>query len=116
MQLLIIYLHHAKTGGVVGFVAQAQVYAQGARFEPVFQRAVQSDGWLAAGQVGDFAVAPRHRHHHAQTNRFAKRLFGRKARGQITHAALGPARAAAAPCGQFGVAQDARGKALAVAL
>ena len=46
-----------------------------ARFKPVFERAVQHKGWLAAGQVGDFAAAPRHRHHHAQTNRFAKRLF-----------------------------------------
>ena len=52
--------------------------------------------------LGDLAQAPRHGHAHAHADGLAEGLLGRKARGQVAHAALGPARAARLPGGELG--------------
>ena len=89
--------------------------AELARLKPGFERAVQHDFRLAAGGVGNFAVAPAHGHLQPQANGLAESLLGGKTRRQEAHAALWPGGAALGPGGQFGVAEDFLGEALAVA-
>src|SRR4051812_32112114 len=90
--------------------------AEAAGLEPVLERAMQHDGGLAAWELGDLAAAPRHGHAHAQADGLAEGLLGGEAGGQETDSALGPARRARPPGGEFAVGEDAAGEPVAVPL
>ena len=110
------FLHHAKAGGVVGFVGHTQMRREAFGLEPFLERTVQHDHRLAAGQRPHLTRAPGHGHVHAQPDGLAEGFLGGKARSQVAHAALGPPRAARTPGGQLAIGQHLFGKPLAVAL
>jgi hypothetical protein len=67
--------------------------------KPCLETTMQHDRKCTAGQFGDLAQVSRHGHApaHAQSDRFAERFLGQKARGQVAHTTLQPALAAGLP-------------------